>query len=87
MPKFFETSTYNLLAYEAAAGVRRHLALSVVRTQQLSESGYFWAKIAQDKLIKESQSPTPSFTRRSSLNSSRSLLMGKLRILLPQARN
>ena len=45
--KFFETSTRNLLTYEAAAGVRHHLALSVVGTQQLSESGYFRAKIVQ----------------------------------------
>jgi uncharacterized protein YbjT (DUF2867 family) len=55
--KFFETSTRNLLSYEAAAGVRHHVALSVVGTQQLSESGYFRAKIAQEKLIKESSIP------------------------------
>ncbi len=55
--KFFETSTRNLLTYEAAAGVRHHVALSVVGTQQLSESGYFRAKIAQEKLIKESSIP------------------------------
>jgi uncharacterized protein YbjT (DUF2867 family) len=54
---FFETSTRNLLTYEAAAGVRHHVALSVVGTQQLSESGYFRAKIAQEKLIKESSIP------------------------------
>jgi len=52
--KFFETSTRNLLAYEAAAGVGHHVALSVVGTDRLSESGYFRAKIAQEKLIKES---------------------------------
>jgi uncharacterized protein YbjT (DUF2867 family) len=52
--KFFETSTRNLLTYEAAAGVGHHVALSVVGTDQLSESGYFRAKIAQEKLIKES---------------------------------
>ena len=51
---FFETSTRNLLAYEAAAGITHHVALSVVGTQRLSESGYFRAKIAQEKLIKES---------------------------------
>jgi uncharacterized protein YbjT (DUF2867 family) len=55
--KFFETSTGNLLAYEADAGVRHHLALSVVGTDRLSESGYFRAKIAQEKLIKGSSMP------------------------------
>src|SRR5688572_23894300 len=55
--KFFETSTRNLLAYGAAAGVGHHVALSVVGTDQLSESGYFRAKIAQEKLIKGSTIP------------------------------
>jgi len=54
---FFETSTRNLLSYEGAAGVGHHVALSVVGTDQLSESGYFRAKIAQEKLIKESPIP------------------------------
>lgn len=54
---FFETSTRNLLTYEAAAGVGHHVALSVVGTDGLSESGYFRAKIAQEKLIKESSIP------------------------------
>jgi uncharacterized protein YbjT (DUF2867 family) len=54
---FFETSTHNLLTYEAAAGVEHHVALSVVGTDRLSESGYFRAKIAQEKLIKESSIP------------------------------
>src|SRR4051812_45106504 len=54
---FFETSTRNLLSYEATAGVRHHVALSVVGTERLSESGYFRAKIAQEKLIKESSIP------------------------------
>jgi uncharacterized protein YbjT (DUF2867 family) len=54
---FFETSTRNLLTYEAAAGVGHHVALSVVGTDQLSESGYFRAKIAQEKLIKGSPIP------------------------------
>jgi uncharacterized protein YbjT (DUF2867 family) len=54
---FFETSTRNLLAAEAAAGVGHHVALSVVGTDRLSESGYFRAKIAQEKLIKESSIP------------------------------
>src|SRR5262249_26165975 len=55
--KFFETSTRNLLTSEAAAGVGHHVALSVVGTDRLSESGYFRAKIAQEKLIKESSIP------------------------------
>jgi uncharacterized protein YbjT (DUF2867 family) len=55
--KFFETSTRNLLASEAAAGVGHHVALSVVGTDQLAESGYFRAKIAQENLIKESSIP------------------------------
>jgi uncharacterized protein YbjT (DUF2867 family) len=55
--KFFETSTRNLLTYEAAAGVRHHVALSVVGTDRLSESGFFRAKIAQEKLIKASSIP------------------------------
>jgi NAD(P)-dependent dehydrogenase (short-subunit alcohol dehydrogenase family) len=54
---FFETSTRNLLSCEGAAGVGHHVALSVVGTDQLSESGYFRAKIAQEKLIKESPIP------------------------------
>src|ERR1700758_3939703 len=54
---FFETSTRNLLTYEGAAGIGHHVALSVVGTDRLSESGYFRAKIAQEKLIK--QSPIP----------------------------
>jgi|SRR5262245_32711291 len=55
--KFFETSTRNLLTYEAAAGVKHHVALSVVGTDRLSESGYFRAKIAQEKLIQGSSIP------------------------------
>ncbi len=55
--KFFETSTRNLLIHEAAAGVRHHVALSVVGAQLLAESGYFRAKIAQEKLIEESPIP------------------------------
>src|SRR5436309_3126415 len=54
---FFETSTRNLLSYEAAAGVGHHVALSVVGTERLSESGYFRAKIAQEDLIKDSAIP------------------------------
>ena len=52
--KFFQASTRNLLSNEAAAGVGHHVALSVVGTDQLAESGYFRAKRAQEKLIKES---------------------------------
>ena len=55
--KFFETSTGNLLKAEAAAGVGHHVALSVVGTDRLSESGYFRAKIAQEKLIRSSSIP------------------------------
>jgi len=54
---FFETSTRNLLTYEAAEGIGHHVALSVVGTDRLSESGYFRAKIAQEKLIEESAIP------------------------------
>jgi uncharacterized protein YbjT (DUF2867 family) len=54
---FFETSTRNLLKSEAAAGVKHHVALSVVGTDQLAESGYFRAKIAQEKLIREGSIP------------------------------
>ena len=55
--KFFETSTRNLLAYEAAAGVGHHIALSVVGTERLLESGFFRAKLAQENLIKASKIP------------------------------
>jgi uncharacterized protein YbjT (DUF2867 family) len=54
---FFETSTRNLLAHEAGAGVGHHVALSVVGTERLLESGYFRAKIAQENLIKASSIP------------------------------
>jgi uncharacterized protein YbjT (DUF2867 family) len=54
---FFTTSTRNLLQYEAAAGVQHHVALSVVGTERLPESGYMRAKIAQEKLIRESSVP------------------------------
>jgi uncharacterized protein YbjT (DUF2867 family) len=54
---FFETSTRNLLTQEAAAGVRHHVALSVVGTERWPENSYFRAKIAQEKLIKESSIP------------------------------
>src|SRR4026209_345367 len=54
--EFFETSGRNLLAAEAAAGVRHHVALSIVGIDR-SENGYFRAKSAQDKLIKASGIP------------------------------
>src|SRR5262245_23081886 len=54
---FFETSTRNLLAAGAAAGVGHHVALSVVGTERLAESGYFRAKIAQEALITGSAIP------------------------------
>jgi uncharacterized protein YbjT (DUF2867 family) len=55
--EFFTTSTRNQLRYETAAGVRHHVALSVVGTERLLESGFFRAKLAQEKLIKESSTP------------------------------
>ena len=55
--EFFETSTSNLLTAEAAAGVQHHVALSVVGTDRLSESGYMRAKFAQEKLIKDNSIP------------------------------
>ena len=54
--EFFETSGRNLLAAEAAAGVRHHVALSIVGTDR-SDNGYFRAKVAQEKLIKDSGIP------------------------------
>ncbi len=54
---FFETSTNHLLAAEAAAGIRHHVALSVVGAEQLTESGYMRAKAAQEKLIKGARIP------------------------------
>jgi len=55
--EFFETSGRNLLAAEKAAGVRHHVALSVVGTERLLEAGYFRGKLAQEKLIKASPVP------------------------------
>src|SRR5215218_7584161 len=55
--EFFETSGRNLLSAEAAAGVRHHIALSVVGTDRLLTSGYFRAKMAQEDLIKASSIP------------------------------
>jgi uncharacterized protein YbjT (DUF2867 family) len=54
---FFETSGRHLLAAEEAAGVGHHVALSVVGTDRLLQSGYFRAKMAQEDLIKASKVP------------------------------
>ena len=55
--KFFQTAGRNLLAAEAKAGVRHHVALSVVGADRLPDSGYLRAKVAQENLIKESGIP------------------------------
>ena len=55
--EFFETSTPNILDAEAAAGVGHHVALSVVGTERMADSGYMRAKMAQEKLIKNSSIP------------------------------
>ena len=57
MLEFFRTSITNLLEYSPKAGVGHYMALSVVGTDRLSESGYFRAKIAQEQLIRESGRP------------------------------
>ena len=54
---FFETSTRNLLKYGADAGVKHHVALSVVGTDRLLASGFFRAKMAQEKLIQAASNP------------------------------
>jgi uncharacterized protein YbjT (DUF2867 family) len=55
--EFFETSGRNLLAAEVAAGVRHHVALSIVGTDRTPDNGYFRAKVAQEKLIEASGIP------------------------------
>jgi len=55
--EFFRTSTANLLSYSTKAGVGHYVALSVVGTDRLLESGYFRAKMAQENLIRESGRP------------------------------
>ena len=55
--EFFETSGRNLLAAEAAAGVRHHVALSIVGTDRTPDNGYFRAKVAQEQLIETSGIP------------------------------
>jgi uncharacterized protein YbjT (DUF2867 family) len=55
--EFFERSTRNLLAAETAAGVKHHVALSVVAADRLPDSGYMRAKVAQEKLIEAGKVP------------------------------
>src|SRR3954452_14498325 len=55
--EFFQISGRNLLAAEAAAGVRHHVALSIVGDDRAPENGYFRAKVAQEKLIETSGIP------------------------------
>lgn len=55
--EFFETSGRNLAAAEKAAGVAHHVALSVVGTDKLEQSGYFRAKLAQEDLIRKADIP------------------------------
>src|SRR5262245_27206520 len=55
--EFFETSGRNLLAAEAAAGIRHHVALSIVGTDRMPDNGYFRAKLAQEQLIVASGIP------------------------------
>ena len=54
---FFQTAGKNLTAAEVAAGIKHHVALSVVGTERLLDSGYFRAKLAQEKLIKNAPIP------------------------------
>src|SRR5438094_7007949 len=55
--EFFQTSGRNLLVAEAAAGVRHHVAVSIVGTDRMPDNGYFRAKVAQEKLIEASGIP------------------------------
>ena len=55
--EFFQTAGHNLLAAEAATGVRHHVALSIVGADRLPASGYLRAKVAQENLIKASEIP------------------------------
>lgn len=55
--EFFETSTRNILAAEAAAGVKHHVALSIAGDDCIPDSGYMRAKVAQEKLIKANRVP------------------------------
>jgi len=55
--RFFQTSGRNLVAAEAAAGVRHHVVLSIVGTDRSPDNGYFRAKVAQEKVIQSSGIP------------------------------
>jgi uncharacterized protein YbjT (DUF2867 family) len=55
--EFFQTSGHNIIAAEVNAGVKHHVALSIVGTDRVPDSGYLRAKVAQEKLIKESPIP------------------------------
>ena len=55
--KFFQTSQKNIAAAETAAGVKHHIALSIVGTDRLPDNGYFRAKVAQEELIRNSGIP------------------------------
>ena len=67
--EFFEASDRNFLPAEAVAGVRHHVALSIVAIDR-TDNGYFRAKVAQERLIAASGIPTPSSARPSFWNSS-----------------
>lgn len=68
--EFFETSGRNLVAAEAAAGVRPHVALSIVGTDRVPDQGYYRAKVAQEKLVEASGIPYTIIRSASSWNSS-----------------
>lgn len=55
--EFFQTSSQNIVAAEAATGVRHHVALSIVGTDRMPDNGYFRAKVEQEKLIETSRIP------------------------------
>jgi uncharacterized protein YbjT (DUF2867 family) len=55
--EFFETSGRNLLPVEAPAGVRHHVALSIVGTERTPDNGYFRAKVAPEKMVEPSGAP------------------------------
>src|SRR4051794_38659092 len=55
--EFFKASGRNLLAAEAAAGVRHHIAVSIVGTDRTPDNGYFRAKVAQEQLVEASGVP------------------------------
>src|SRR5205085_3858609 len=63
---FFETSARNLFPAETAAGVRHHVALSIVGADRMVNLGYMRAKVAQEDAIKSSGFRTPSFAQRNS---------------------